>query len=174
MKELDPIHQRIVIIRGKKVMLSPHLAELYGVELRTLTQAVRRNSERFPDDFMFQLTAEELDSLRSQNVIIEKSGRGTFSKYLPYALTQEGVAMLSSVLRSPQAIEVNIAIMRAFVKLRELMDTHQELSQKIDLLERRYNSQFKVVFNSIRELISAKPKDLVRVPQKRTIGFGRE
>lgn len=166
------LNQLIVVIRGYKVMLSVDLAELYGVEVRSLLQAVRRNIGRFPADFMFQLTSEEVEFLRSQNVILEREGRGAYSKYLPYAFTQEGVAMLSSVLRSPRAVEANIAIMRAFVKLRELMDSHRDLAQKIDHLERRYNSQFKVVFNSIRELINAKPKELVHVPKKRKIGFG--
>ena len=154
-------------------MLSQHLAELYGVEVRSLVQAVKRNIARFPDDFMFQLSSEELSSLRSQNVILE-GGKGQHSKYKPFAFTQEGVAMLSSVLRSPRAVQANIAIMRAFVKLRELMVSHRELSQKIESLERRYDAQFKVVFNSIRELIQAKPKELIQIPSsKRKIGFER-
>ncbi len=154
-------------------MLSGHLAELYDVEVRALVQAVKRNYERFPDDFMFQLTSEEVESLRSQNVILEKKGR--HSKYLPYAFTQEGIAMLSSVLRSHRAVQVNIAIMRTFVKLRELMNSHRDLAHKIDSLERRYDSQFKVVFNSIRKLIDVEPKELVRVSTpKRKIGFGAE
>ena len=154
-------------------MLSGHLAQLYEVEVRALVQAVKRNYDRFPDDFMFQLTSEEFESLRSQNVILEQKGR--HSKYLPYAFTQEGIAMLSSVLRSHRAVQVNIAIMRTFVKLRELMNTHRDLAHKIDSLERRYDSQFKVVFNSIRKLIDAEPKELVRVSsQKRKIGFGAE
>jgi hypothetical protein len=134
-------------------MLSMHLAALYQVEPKALLQAVRRNIERFPDDFMFQITGDEFDSLRSQIVTLKPTGRGTHSKYLPFAFTQEGIAMLSSVLRSPRAIQVNIAIMRAFVKLREYMLSHEELSKKIEGLERRYDAQFKVVFNSIRELI---------------------
>lgn len=156
-------------------MLSSDLAELYEVEVRVLIQAVKRNAERFPHDFMFQLTQEELNSLRSQNVILENRGKGKYSKYLPYAFTQEGVAMLSSILRSPKAVHANIAIMRAFVKLRELMSSHKELAQKIDLLERRHDAQFKVVFNSIRKLIDAQPKELVHVSTpKKKIGFGRE
>lgn len=124
---------------------------------------------------MFQLSAEEVESLRSQIVILEGGGKGRHSKYLPYAFTQEGVAMLSSGLRSPRAVMVNIAIMRAFVRLRELMNSHRELAIKIEALERRYNGQFQVVFKSIRKLIEARPDKLVRVPAtKRKIGFGRD
>lgn len=168
---LNPL---IVVIRGRKVMLSLHLAELYGVEPKALLQAVKRNLERFPEDFMFQLTADELYSLRSQIVTLENKGKGKHSKYLPYAFTQEGVAMLSSVLRSPRAIQANVAIMRTFVKLREMMLSHQELSRKIETLERKYDAQFKVVFKSIKELIDAKPKDLLRISSKKKIGFGRD
>lgn len=164
----------IVVIRGRKVMLSLHLAELYGVSPKALLQAVKRNLERFPADFMFQITAEELYSLRSQIVTLENNGKGKHSKYLPYAFTQEGVAMLSSVLRSPRAIQANVAIMRTFVKLREMMLSHQELSRKIETLERKYDAQFKVVFKSIKELIDAKPKDLLRISSKKKIGFGRD
>ena len=170
----DQLNKLILLIRGKKVMLSWHLAQLYGVEVRALIQAVKRNDTRFPEDFMFQLTEEEVDSLRSQNVILENFGKGHHSKYLPYAFTQEGISMLSSVLHSPKAIMVNIAIMRTFVRLRELMNSHRELAQKIEALERRYDGQFKVVFNSIQKLIQAQPKELVQVPSsKRKIGFGR-
>ena len=172
MHSKERVNQLILVIRGYKVMLSVHLAELYDVEARALIQAVKRNQARFPADFMFQLTTEEVEFLRSQNVILEKPGRGAYSKYLPYAFTQEGVAMLSSVLKSSRAVEANIAIMRAFVKLRELMDSHRDLALKIDHLEKRYNAQFKVVFNSIREIINAQPKQLVQVPRKRKIGFG--
>lgn len=156
-------------------MLSFVLAEIYEVEHRTLVQAVKRNKERFPEDFMFQLSKAEVESLRSQNVILDDRGRGKHFKYLPYAFTQEGVAMLSGVLRSPRAVEANIAIMRAFVKLREIMTSHKELARKIETLERRYDAQFKVVFKSIKDLIDAKPQQLLHVPAfKRKIGFGRE
>ena len=169
------INPRILIIRTKKVMLSIQLAELYQIEHRALVQAVKRNKERFPEDFMFQLSKAEVESLRSQNVILDGKGRGRYSKYLPYAFTQEGVAMLSGVLRCPRAVEANIAIMRAFVKLREMMSSHKELARKIEALERRYDAQFKVVFKSIKELIDAKPHELPQVPpSKRKIGFGRE
>ena len=170
----EKLNELILLIRGRKVMLSWHLAELYGVEVRILVQAVKRNNARFPEDFMFQLTAQEAESLRSQNVILENLGKGRHSKYLPYAFTQEGISMLSSVLRSARAIMVNIAIMRTFVKLRELMNSHRELAQKIEALECRYDGQFKVVFNSIQKLIQAQPKELVQVASsKRKIGFGR-
>ncbi len=169
---VDQIHDLVLLIRGRKVILSSHLAELYEVQVRALTQAVKRNIDRFPEDFMFQLTPEEVDSLRSQNVILNVGKRGHNIKYLPYAFTQEGIAMLSSVLNNPRAILVNIAIMRTFVKLRELMTSHRELAQKIESLERRYDGQFKVVLNSIRKLIDAQPTELVRVPPaRRKIGF---
>lgn len=172
--ELAHIQQKIYLIHGMKVLMSYDLAQLYGVEVRSLMQAVKRNIERFPKDFMFQLTQVEADALRSQNVILEISP-GKHFKYLPYAFTQEGVAMLSSVLRSKRAIQANIAIMRTFVKLRELMNSHRDLAKKIDALENRYNAQFKVVFNSIREIIRAKPRKLVEQAKKtKTIGFGRD
>lgn len=172
---IQSVEQQIFRIRGRKVMLSFHLAQLYEVELRALVQAVKRNLERFPTDFMFQLTPEEMDSLRSQNVILEKAGKGKHSKYLPYAFTQEGVAMLSGVLRSKRAVDANIAIMRTFVKVRELMNDSKELAERINALERRYDAQFKVVFNSIRALIKAKPNKLVEVySTKQKLGFGRE
>lgn len=129
-------------------MLSSQLSEMYEVQPRALIQAVKRNAKRFPEDFMFQLSEQEYNALRSQNVILE-IGRGKYAKYLPYAFTQEGIAMLSSVLRSDRAVEVNIAIMRTFVKLRELMSSHRELAKTIDALEKRYDSQFKVVFSKL-------------------------
>ncbi len=139
-----------------------------------MSQAVKRNISRFPLDFMFQLTSDEVSALRSQNVIL-KGRRGQHAKFAPYAFTQEGVAMLSSVLRSERAIQSNIAIMRTFVKLRELMTSHKELATKIAALERKYDSQFKVVFNSIRELINSNAKEpRQRQEQKRLIGFGRD
>lgn len=167
------IEQSIYLIRGYKVILSFDLAELYAVEARTLTQAVKRNIERFPSDFMFQLTADEVGFLRTQNVILS-SKWGEHPKYRPFAFTQEGVAMLSSVLSSRRAVEANIAIMRTFVHLREMMSSHRDLERKISALERRYDAQFKVVFNSIREMIQANSKKLPSVPPKKgTIGFGR-
>ena len=166
------VEKNIYVIRGRKVMMSFYLAQLYSVETKVLMQAVRRNAARFPVDFMFQLTQDELNSLRSQNVTLEGSGKGKHIKYLPFAFTQEGVAMLSSVLKSERAIQVNIAIMRSFVKLRELMNEHQDLADKINKLERRYDAQFKVVFNSIRELIKANTYEkTTSKTSKRRIGF---
>lgn len=165
------LERAICLIRDKKVMLSGDLASLYDVEPKVLLQSVRRNIDRFPSDFMFQLTREEWNSLRSQFVTLESKGKGKYPKYLPYAFTQEGIAMLSSVLKSPRAIQANIAIMRTFVKLRELMISHADLSKKIESLESRYNAQFKVVFNSIRALSDAKPKELPKVSPRRKIGL---
>ena len=167
---LAPVHaiqERIFAIRGQRVMLSAHLAEMYGVEARTLVQAVKRNIERFPPDFMFQLSADEWESLRSHFVIIE-TGRGKHSKYLPYAFTEQGVAMLSSVLRSQKAIEVNIAIMRTFVRLRYIVNSNSDLAAKLSALEGKYDTQFKVIFDAIRALM-----DEPRKP-KRRIGFRAE
>src|ERR1043166_6691086 len=144
------IVKSIILLRGKKVLLDCELAKLYGVPTRTLVQGVKRNMERFPVDFMFQLTAREFRRLRSQIVISNaRGGRRT----APYAFTEEGVAMLSSVLRSARAIVVNVAIMRAFVRLRELFNEHRDLAQKIDALEKRYDGNFDVVFQAIHELL---------------------
>lgn len=148
-------------------MLDSDLAELYGVPTFRLNEQVKRNIRRFPTDFMFHLTPEEAMSLRSQIAIL-KGGRGKHRKYLPYAFTEQGVAMLSSVLRSERAIEVNIAIMRAFVKLRRILGTHKELARKLEALEKRYDAQFRVVFDAIRELM--KPSH----PSRRRIGFHSE
>lgn len=156
-------------IRGEKVLLDSDLATLYGVETRALNQAVKRNMERFPGDFMFQLTQEETQALvasRSQSVTLK---RGQNIKYLPYAFTEQGVAMLSSVLRSQRAVEVNIAIMRTFVQLRRLMDSNRDLARKIQAMEKKYDEQFAVVFNAIKQLIA---EDEARKAQpKRRIGF---
>ena len=143
-------------------MLDSDLAGLYGVETRVLVQAVQRNRERFPGDFMFQLTKDEVSSLRSQ-VVISK-GRGG-RRYAPYAFTEQGVAMLSSVLRGERAAKVNVEVMRAFVRLRSLLASHAGLARKLDALEARYDAQFKVVFDAIRELM-APP-----VPKRRKLGF---
>ena len=153
----ESIEKRIYLIRGKKVMLDKDLAALYQVPTKALNQAVRRNPERFPEDFMFQLTKKELSSkiLRSQFVTLEQ---GKYSKYIPYVFTEQGVAMLSSVLNSPVAIAVNIQIIRTFVNLRRMATTHQELWLKIDEIERKYDKQFQVVFRAIKLLLQ-KPKD---------------
>jgi hypothetical protein len=149
----------ILRLRAQNVMLDVDLAELYGVGTGVLNQAVRRNTDRFPDDFMFQLTADEVANLKSQIVISSLHG-GRRSR--PYAFTEQGVAMLSSVLRSPRAIAVNIEIMRAFVQLRRVLGSNVELARKLDALERRYDGQFKVIFEAIRELM-APPKILRRI-----------
>jgi hypothetical protein len=139
----ERIERSILLIRGHKVLLDRDLAELYGVKAISLRQQVRRNLARFPEDFMFQLGAEEAEALVSQNVIPSRRSLGGF---LPYAFTQEGVAMLSSVLRSERAVLVNIEIMRAFVRLRELLASHVELARRLDELEKKYDAQFRIVF----------------------------
>jgi len=186
----ERIERRILLLRGHKVILDSDLAELYGVATRTLNQAVQRNLERFPDDFMFQLSTQESElilrsqivisndessgnssknkgSLRSQTVI-SKAGKGG-RRYLPYAFTEQGVAMLSSVLRSPRAVQVNIAIMRTFVQLRQMLASNAGLARKLEELETNYDEQFKVVFDAIRELM-AEPEPL-KPKHGREIGF---
>ncbi len=177
---LEVIERKILVIRGHRVMLSPQLAEMYGVEVRVLVQAVKRNKERFPLDFMFQLTWAETENLKSQIVI--SSGivgsrsqfvilkRGENIKFRPYAFTEQGVSMLSSVLNSKQAIQVNIAIMRAFVELRQLLNTHKDLARKLAELEKKYDAQFSSVFDAIRMLMEP-PAD---PGSKKTIGFRPE
>ncbi len=162
-KEL--IEQRIYLLRGEKVMLSMDLARLYQVAPRVLVQAVNRNSERFPGDFMFQLTENEFENLKSQIVI---SSWGGLRRATPYAFTEQGVAMLSSVLRSKRAINVNVEIMRTFVRLRKLLASNEELARKLASLEKKYDAQFKVVFDAIRELMM--PPE----PKHRPIGFRRQ
>jgi hypothetical protein len=142
---------RILLLRSHRVMLDFHLAELYEVETRALKQAVRRNLDRFPDDFMFELVPDEADVLVSQNVI---PGLGKLGGAMPMAFTEQGVAMLSSVLRSARAVQVNIAIMRAFVRLRGILASHADLAAKLAEMERKYDSQFKAVFDAIRQLMS--------------------
>lgn len=144
------IERAIYLIRGQKVMLDADLAALYGVETKHLTRAVQRNRERFPADFMLQLSKEEFAHLRCQ-IGTSRSWGGR--RYTPYAFTEQGVAMLSSVLRSHRAVRVNIEIMRAFVRLRHLLASHQELADKLDALENKYDGQFKVVFEAIRQLM---------------------
>src|SRR2546425_8700198 len=158
----ERIEKRILILRGQKVMLSTDLAELYEVAPRILVQAVKRNIERFPDDFRFQLNFQEVKSLRSQSVILK---RGQHIKYRPYAFTEHGILMLSSVLQSQRAIQVNIEIMRAFVRLRQMVASNKVLAKRLDELEKKYDSQFKVVFDAIRELMTPLP------PQPHRIGF---
>ena len=161
--ELAKIEQRIFLVRGQKVMLDADLAELYRVPTKSLNLAVKRNADRFPEDFMFQLTDDDVAGLRF-HFETSKRGRGG-RRYAPYAFTEQGVAMLSSVLRSPRAVQVNIAIMRTFVRLREMLLSNAELARKLAALENKYDAQFKVVFDAIRELML--PPD----PPRRQIGF---
>jgi len=149
---VERIERAIYLIRGEKVMLDRDLGALYGVETKMLNRAVKRNFKRFPSDFMFQLTEDEADALRYQ-IGTSKKGRGG-RRYLPYVFTEQGVAMLSSVLNSERAVLVNIEIMRAFVKLRQMLASNAELSRRLDELESKYDRQFKVVFDAIRELMS--------------------
>ncbi len=164
-KALAPVHveRKILLLRGERVMIDADLAALYGVTTSALVQAVKRNPARFPSDFMFQLTPEEHAVLRSQTVI-SKAGRGG-RRTAAYAFTEQGVAMLSSVLRSSRAVHVNVEIMRAFVRLREMLSTHADLARKLAALEKKYDAQFRVVFDAIRDLMAppAKPR--------RSIGF---
>jgi phage regulator Rha-like protein len=153
------------LIRGEKVILDADLAELYGVETRVLVQAVKRNQERFPEDFLFQLTAEEFTVLRSQYVTSRGWGG---RRYPPYAFTEQGVAMLSGVLRSPRAVQVNIEIMRAFVKMRQMLASHAKLEKKLLELEEKYDGQFAMVFEAIKQLM-APPE-----PKRKRIGFRRD
>jgi len=149
---VELIEKKIYLVRGQKVMLDSDLAELYEVETRALVQAVKRNIGRFPPDFMFQLNNQEVTSLRSQ-IVISKSGKGG-RRYVPYVFTEQGVAMLSSVLNNERAILVNIAIMRAFVKLRDMISSHKDMAKRLDELEEKYDAQFKVVFDAIRQLMT--------------------
>jgi hypothetical protein len=151
------IEQKIYLIRGQRVMLDADLAELYGVKTKIVNKAVKRNLDRFPEDFMFQLNKEELERLRFQNGT-SKTGRGG-SRYLPYAFTAQGVAMLSGVLTSSRAITVNVEIMRAFVRLRQVLSSHRELARKLEELERHlrnHDKEIQTIFEAIRQLM-AKP-----------------
>jgi hypothetical protein len=174
----EELAQLVFHVRGEKVMFDADLATLYGVEARALNQAVKRNQERFPSDFMFQLTRDEYDAIWSQFVITLPGKKGNSSQIVmssrkhrgrihrPYAFTEQGVAMLSSVLRSSRAVEVNIAIMRTFVQLRRLMDSNRDLARKIEALEKKYDEKFAVVFEVIKQLVA--PPD---PPKKPRIGF---
>ena len=160
------VERRIHLLRGHSVMLDRDLGELYGVKAIALRQQVRRNRKRFPSDFMFQLRAKEANLLVSQNVI---PSRRSLGGSLPYVFTQEGVAMLSSVLNSERAVQVNVAIMRAFVKLRQFAASHQDFGRKIDALERKFSQhdqEINAIFRAIRELLEPPP-----VKPKRVIGF---
>jgi len=159
---IEVIEKKILLIGGQKVMLDSDLAALYRVTTKRLNEQVRRNLKRFPADFMYQLSREEFESLRSHFATTSSwGGRRT----LPYVFTEQGIAMLSSVLNSDRAIEVNIQIMRAFVKLREMIATHKDLSRKLAELEKKYDGQFQIVFEGIRQIIGVEDKP------KRKIGF---
>ena len=160
----ESIETKIIFIRGKKVMLDRDLAQLYGVTTSNLNKAVRRNIERFPEDFMFQLSKEEFENLKFH--FGTSSWGGT--RKLPHAFTENGVAMLSSVLNSDRAIKVNIQIMRTFTRLREMLMTHKDLKKKIEAMEEKYDYQFKIVFDAIKELLEPPIKT------KKKIGFLRE
>lgn len=162
---LRDVEKKIYLVRGKKVMLDVDLAKLYGVTTFNLNKAVRRNIDRFPDDFAFQLSGEEAEPLKFQSGMSKLAGRGG-RRTLPWGFTQEGIAMLSSVLRSDQAVQVNITIMRVFVHLRELMVSHQDLARKLESLENLHEKKFKVVFDAIRELMSERV-----APRKKILGL---
>ena len=157
------INQKIHFLRGTRVMLDSDLAKLYGVKTTALNQAVQRNRRRFPEDFMFQLDKSDMEGLISQNVISKPGGRGG-RRFAPYAFTEQGVAM-SSVLRGQRAVQVNVAIMRTFVRLREMLSTHEDLRRKIDALEKRYDARFQAVFETIRQMLETP------IPAKKAIGF---
>jgi len=161
----ERIEQSILLIRGHKVILDADLAALYGVETKQLIRAVKRNLPRFPDDFMFQLNKEESENLRYH---FGTSSQWGGRRYPPYAFTEQGVAMLSSVLKSRRAVQVNIEIMRAFVRLRQILASNKELAKRLDELEKKYDVQFKVVFDAIRQMMT--PPE----PKRRHIGFLRE
>lgn len=158
---LSEIELSILTLRGQRILLAHDLAQLYGVETKVLMQAVKRNIERFPLDFMFQLDKEEWQNLRSQIVTSNHGG----TRYAPYAFTEQGVSMLSSVLRSDRAVQVNIEIMRAFVRLRRMLAEHRDLAKRLDELEQRYDKQFSAVFDAIRKLMMPPSQE------KRPIGF---
>ena len=172
MVPVERIEQAILLIRGQKVLLDRDLAQLYGVTTGRLNEQVRRNLKRFPADFMFQLSKEEFENWISQ-IVISNPGAKMGQRKKPYAFTEQGVAMLSSVLKSDRAIEVNIAIMRAFVKLREILATHKDVTRKLEDIERKlgqHDEHFRVVFEAIRQLMLPPPEP----ENKRHIGFGRE
>ena len=161
----EEIQRTILRFRGHNVILDADLALMYGVSTRVLNQAVRRNIERFPGDFMFQLTADEAGRLSSQFVTLKRA-RGQHRKYLPNVFTEHGVAMLATVLRSERAVQMSIEIVRTFIRLREALESHGDLSRKLDALEEKCDAQFAEVFEAIRELI-APP-----VPARKRVGFG--
>jgi len=177
----EKILSEILFIRGKKVMLDKDLAELYQVETKNLNKAVKRNMERFPNDFMFQLNREEFENLRFQfgtlnlrsQIVTSSLGHGKHRKYLPYAFTEQGVAMLSSVLNSKRAILVNIQIIRTFTKLRELLATNTKLRIKVEKMEQKYDFQLKEIFGILKKLLTTKEESKEKEKPKTQIGFRR-
>ena len=161
----ETIERRILLVRGQKVLVDSDLASLYEVSTKRLNEQVKRNIERFPADFMFQLNAEEADALRSQFATLD-TGRGRHRKYLPYVFTEHGAIMAASVLNSTRAVEVSVQVVRAFIRLREVLATHKDLARKLAELERKYDARFRVVFDAIRQLMTPPA-----AAQKRRIGF---
>ena len=161
----ERIESSILFVRGNRVILDRDLARFYGIKTKVLKQSVRRNRRRFPEDFMFELNIEEFNNWRSQFVTFKSDRMGW--RHSPMAFTEQGVAMLSSILHSDRAIEINIAIMRAFVKLRRMLETNAQLAQKLMEMERKYDSQFRVVFEAIRQLMAPTGSE----PPRRQIGF---
>lgn len=162
----EVIEQRIRFLRGQKVVIDMDLASLYQVPTKALNQAVKRNLDRFPEDFMFQLTRAEAAALRSQIVTLNSVSRGRHAKYAPYVFTEQGVAMLSSILKSKRAVQVNVAIMRAFVRMREVMATHKDLARKIERLERKYtdhDNEIQVIFRAIKKLLAPPVRSRTRI-----------
>jgi hypothetical protein len=163
----EMIERSILFIKGRKVMLDRDLAKLYGVKVKALIQAIKRNPDRFPKDFMFRLSWKEAQNSRSQFVTLKQ---GQNIKYLPHVFTEQGIAMLSSVLKSKTAIRVNIQIMRIFSQLRHMFETHGKLKKKIEEMEKKYDGQFRIVFDALRELL-APPKPAAPEKPKSPIGF---
>jgi hypothetical protein len=177
MKELMPvemIEKKILMIRGEKVMLDADLAEIYGVTTKRLNEQVKRNADRFPIDFAFQLTSEELESLKVLSNELNRSQFATGSqkhrdpRFLPWVFTEHGAIMAATVLNSKQAVAMSVYVVRTFIRLRQMLSTHKDLARKLADMEKKYDSQFKVVFDAIRQLMSP------TIPKKGKIGFGRE
>jgi hypothetical protein len=158
---LERVERTILLIRGQKVILDADLAALYGVTTKRFNEQVKRNRERFPEDFMFQLTKKEAEILRSQNATSSWGGR----RYLPFAFTEHGAIMAANVLNSPRAIQASVQVVRAFVRLRQILASHVDLARKLEQLEKKYDKQFKIVFDAIRELMT--PPE----PKRKPIGF---
>lgn len=165
---IERIERKIYVIRGERVMLDSDLAEIYGVTTKAFNQAVKRNLKRFPEDFMFQLTNEEFENLRSQFVTSSSGGYGG-RRYLPYVFTEHGALMAANILNSDRAVEASVAVVRVFVKLRQLLQSNQELAKKVEALESKYDQNFKIVFDAIRKLMLPpdKPKKAIGFVEKR-------